>query len=384
MELRFICYIIAVFLFCHGCNYSSNENVSKESLDTISIPKLDENKVFLYSKQCDTVRHLFLETNSNCLIGNISKIQFKDSLIYIGDFENTQSIFVFNLKGKFVKKLFKQGRGPGEYTTISMFNVDVYNNIYILDNRLGKEFIYSQDFRLIKENKLNSFFVTSAIGDTHRSIYYCGNEPNKEEFRYQVIIKDNIKNKFFKYFEYPSYSENLRFLNENHFRYNCDNIYLKPSYSKYIYSFNDSLMYSYFLMFDHSDQFFDTEIESGFKNAKELRKYIFENNIVDVYDYDVSSSWIYLKVQKGNSNYFVFYNRETGKCSVARRLGNDLLYSLLLGRVLGLYEDNIVSYVNPDFIRNNFEQSEIEKRFGNINELSNPIIILAKLKRNEN
>lgn len=385
MKLELICKCLLVGLLFNGCVDSDSDFISNSYSEKIVIPKLKEESIFLYSQFCDTVTHVFLETNSNCLIGDISKIQIKDSLLYIGDFSITQSIFVFNLKGKFIKKLFKQGHGPGEYAAINNFNVDEQNNIYILDNRLGKEFIYDSNFKPIFERKIESFFITAATGDTDKSVYYCGNEPNQEKFRYQILIRDNKKNKIErKFFKYPSGNEKLIFVNENHFRYSDGFIFLKPSYSQYIYSIGDSLKHSYTVQFDNVDNFVDLEKMLEMKNSNEVRKYVYQNNIVDIYDFDISKSWIYLKIQKGNANYFAFYDRDSKKCQVARKLGNDLSYSLLLGRVIGLYEDCIVSYTNTDFIKRNFKQDEIEKKFGNIDEMSNPVLILAKLKRHEN
>lgn len=385
MKLEFICKCLFVMLLLNRCCGEDKGFISNVDSEKIVIPKLKDESIFLYSKYCDTVTHVFLETNSNCLIGNVSKIQINDSLLYVGDFNITQSIFVFDMRGRFLKKLFKQGHGPGEYTTISNFHVDKDRNLYVLDNLLGKEFIYDSDFKPILERKIESFFVTAAIGDVDKSFYYCGNEPNVEKFRYQIIIRDNQRNKIEKrFFKYPSGSENLTFVNENHFRYSDGLIFLKPSYSQFIYSLGDSVRCVYSVQYNNSDNLFNPVKMLEMKSAKEVRKYVYENNVVDIYDFDISKSWVYLKIQKGNANYFAFYNRNSRECHSARRLGNDLPYSLLLGRVVGLYEDCIVSYVDTDFIKRNFKQNDIIRRFGNIDEMSNPILIFAKLKRHEN
>ena len=73
-----------------------------------------------------------------------------DSLIYIGDF-HTNQIYIFDLSGKHLFNINYIGQGPKEYTEIKSFAVDTHN-IYIIDNRLRKLFVY---------NRLNGSFVES-------------------------------------------------------------------------------------------------------------------------------------------------------------------------------------------------------------------------------
>ena len=84
-----------------------------------------------------------LETNANCLIGEVTKMVSRNDTIFIVD-KISKSIFLFNDKGKFLSKICREGRGPQEYLNFS----DVFigdNHILIIDNYQFKVCCY--DFK---------------------------------------------------------------------------------------------------------------------------------------------------------------------------------------------------------------------------------------------
>jgi hypothetical protein len=64
-----------------------------------------------------------LETTPESLIWEIKKIFFIDSGVYIFDGKQSQ-VLLFDNKGKFISKIGKKGRGPGEYIHIQDFTID--------------------------------------------------------------------------------------------------------------------------------------------------------------------------------------------------------------------------------------------------------------------
>ena len=82
----------------------------------------------------DSVRYLQLETNDDCLISYVSQLFCTDREIIIFDIY-TQAVYVFDYGGKFLRKLHKQGQGPGEYATILSISMDeTRNEILIVDS----------------------------------------------------------------------------------------------------------------------------------------------------------------------------------------------------------------------------------------------------------
>ena len=96
------------------------------------------------------LRIIPLETRPECLIGNIEEFHQNDRGIFI---RANKQIIHFDLSGKFIWKISRQGRGPGEYTRISGFTL-TDKELILLDNS-GKKILYycwSGDF--VKEKKL--------------------------------------------------------------------------------------------------------------------------------------------------------------------------------------------------------------------------------------
>lgn len=78
-----------------------------------------------------------LETNSDCLVGQIDKIKKWKSHYYILS-SNGQTILHFDDKGKYVSSLNKTGQGPEEYHRIEDFDVceiDGQTEVWVSDNK---------------------------------------------------------------------------------------------------------------------------------------------------------------------------------------------------------------------------------------------------------
>jgi len=91
----------------------------------------------------ESVEYIPLETNTNCLIGDLKKNNFvKLSGNYIiVDCTISQSFYLFNRSGKFIAKIGSLGGGPGEYTrySASIFSIDEKNKQIILAKSIGRE-----------------------------------------------------------------------------------------------------------------------------------------------------------------------------------------------------------------------------------------------------
>ena len=72
------------------------------------------------SEIAQDIQYIPLETGSDFLLSqDISEIEIFNDRIFISDFKH---IFIFDRKGKFLSKIAKHGRGPGEYSSKSFMN----------------------------------------------------------------------------------------------------------------------------------------------------------------------------------------------------------------------------------------------------------------------
>lgn len=137
-------YIIISFLLIllNSCS-SSHKTEGEESKKIISVD-LNGNKenaatFFNYSHS------IVLETTDECLIKEISKIEFYKGNIYILDSQQG-CIFVYGQDGKFIYKIDKKGESPEQYLSIDDFYIDKeVGCLYIYDGFSG--YILAVDFQ---------------------------------------------------------------------------------------------------------------------------------------------------------------------------------------------------------------------------------------------
>lgn len=120
--------LILVLVLFLGCKNGKVQNVSDTVIGQCLV---DVNK----SKETLDISDLFvddleivqLETNDNCLISEILKVQYMDDYIYVSD-QVAQCVFQFSQSGDFVKRIGSRGEGPIDYSSIGDF---VVNNQYL-------------------------------------------------------------------------------------------------------------------------------------------------------------------------------------------------------------------------------------------------------------
>lgn len=81
------------------------------------------------SDLCSEVKYVPLETNPSSLFHEIRQIAVTDSFVFISDFN---SLFQFDINGRFIRKIGRQGRGPEEYIFIRDVCVNEDNNTIII------------------------------------------------------------------------------------------------------------------------------------------------------------------------------------------------------------------------------------------------------------
>lgn len=111
----------------------------------------------------DEITYVKLETNANCLIGNIGQIKRVGDNLVIYD-RSTQRILVFSITGRYLNHISKIGKGPGEYQNIrNGFTVDPLTNDVIIVNLARKTLMrYRLDGTFLGEIKLD--YYTTKLG----------------------------------------------------------------------------------------------------------------------------------------------------------------------------------------------------------------------------
>lgn len=143
--MKNIYLFILITLTFWSCN---NDNVKTSSISNTNVQIFDlENCAdgLSDSLKIKELKYIPLETRSECLMSSINKILVRDNKIYILDNDVANSIFVFSLEGKFIYKINKPGKGPGEYISLTDFDVDKFGKIIVNDQMSRKIIKYSNN-----------------------------------------------------------------------------------------------------------------------------------------------------------------------------------------------------------------------------------------------
>lgn len=97
-----------------------------------------------------------LETTDSSVMGDIMKVISAKDRIFVAPW-NGKGIFVFNREGKYLNRIDREGRGPGEYLKISDFMVEEDPEEIVVYAREGKLNFYDWNGNFLRETKQNSF-----------------------------------------------------------------------------------------------------------------------------------------------------------------------------------------------------------------------------------
>lgn len=119
---------VVSIIFCMLMMACVSKKEGNRSIINIDLKKMSKSIVL------DSVGSIVLETNDDALIGRVDKVLVVRDKVYVLDSEMTKALFVFNIKGKFLYKIRRVGKGEGEYLAPDDFTVNEDSGeVYILD-----------------------------------------------------------------------------------------------------------------------------------------------------------------------------------------------------------------------------------------------------------
>ncbi len=124
-------------------------------------------------------------------IGNIDNIIINDSLIYILDSTQKQCVYIYNLSGRYLRTISRQGRGNAEYVRLSDIFIDKDNKTLNLLSRNDRRLLVfdSEGKVLLRTISLPKMF-TSVQPIKNGYLAYMGNYSEDSENPYNFWILD--------------------------------------------------------------------------------------------------------------------------------------------------------------------------------------------------
>lgn len=128
---KYISILLGIIIIT-SCNNSKNPSAAGNKVVTVTdLPyfidiekNLTETKSIPLSSIGKELEYIPLETDPNCMIQSIQHITFSEDFMFIADYTK---ILQFDRKGKFLRQIGANGRGPGEYSGITGFCIDPKN-----------------------------------------------------------------------------------------------------------------------------------------------------------------------------------------------------------------------------------------------------------------
>ena len=97
------------------------------------------------SKLGKILEYIPLDSDTACLLNNISSLSLTDSFIFVSD---RDKLLKFDKKGRFIKQIGSQGRGPDQYSNSGIFvTCKEKREIFVLDQRIILVFDFDGDFK---------------------------------------------------------------------------------------------------------------------------------------------------------------------------------------------------------------------------------------------
>jgi len=381
-KLIFILSLVLLF----SCTGKQKENAQS---NLTVIPVVTDKSIPLeLSDLFKEVSYVKLATKDSCLIGEINKLLYVDDYIVVCSDHN--AILFFNKNGTFSHKIYHQGNGPGEYLSISDFEIDRKDHVITLLDASKKQLLqYDWDGTFIKKSDLNCWAVGFQQLNDSICVLYSGNQLS-EENKYKLTVYNlsscNVSAHF-----YPISKEKSSYLHvftDNNFSRSGDEVLLCEMFNDTIYSVSAS-RYAPRYYIDFGKQKIPSSFyEAGYADIMDFQTKLHKHD----YSYGMSSL---ANFQTGfitscfihKRKHFIYYNKGT-QIAVAF---NQLTDKAFLGSTLvdvtkcgvRFFSDgaNLLMLADNELYANELDShSVLKKQLGEVKIDDNPTILLYKLK----
>jgi hypothetical protein len=349
-----------------------------------------------YDSIFSEIKAIPLETNENCLINQIDKVLFyEDKMLILDQF---QKLYIFDIKGKFLYEIAKQGRGPGEYLELRNFDIDKDGNIYLLDFQrilkydLQGKFLESIPFVFLSIGEIYCNPLDFALINNGNFLLWGGsfsiknNPEGKLCALYEMTSKGEIVNKYFP-LKHIIHGEWLRF------RHFDNSVIMNPPFgSNMVYSFNGiSANERYRINF--GEKTMNLSVVGDFNSIRDFYLMADQNYYHSISKFTETDDWIFFSFNFQRRYYNVYYSKKLNKSFVSTP------YPFVKGyitpwTITSIYEGNFIGFADAKYVIeqiNTLQSSDNNKiqlstkanleRLKNLLITDNPVLLIAVLKK---
>lgn len=366
--------IVTALLF--GCCTSNNHSIATleviDSSEVIEVSNpLSQDPSVSFEDMVDSLTFIPLETSDNCVVSDIRSIAISQKYIYVLDYN--YAIFVFDINGRFVRRIPK-GQGPDEISYARVLCFDSENKLlYVFDSSQGKMLVFNED-------------------GTFRNNYYPENHISMEDFEYfdgEFIVVPTVSlrgNQEMEVLVCDSVLNTRKIVS-------LGKVNPRISINKYLQKCSDKVVISKVLSKDIYN----------YSQGSFCRKYILDDNNYDASLMYMGNTWetdqyqcfLFIPNTNGAHERFIVRNKKTNSIWCNKFVPNSVFNGIdpMGFRIYDYYDNKIFSVIYPGYSsignsdyhwdgsnpNNLISEADMEKLKA-IKSDDNPVIVLLKLK----
>lgn len=345
--MRTYILFILLSLCIIGCKESSKKR-DRANYTTYSISNMDVKPIEEGINNQYFTEPIFIKLKSkdiNTDFGRISKIKLANDKIYILD-QGIKSLIVYQKTGNAIGKVGRKGQGPNEYLDIADFDIDKENNIYTIDGRWDKLFIYNSDFSLRSSKKLPFEADKIQLLDNGNYMFALSSWNKGEGEGYRIAITDSSFNIIQTYLQYDKFIDENFWISDYQLTQTKDHIiYNKPIDNDiHLFTLNGELLKSVTL--DFGKENVENEKKKNIeKYIREFNNYSLLKNFPVIYsDIIIGTLW-----EHRNSKVFLLDTKENILYKSKKFDDSDNSF------YAGFCDSTIISFIHPDYYEESFD-----------------------------
>lgn len=332
---------------------------------------------------CGESKYICLDSSENCLIEKVDKVMISQDTLFVMD-RSRRTVFVFSANdGRFINKISKTGRGPGEYIDLS--DCDIWHGlIYILSYPDKKLNVYSPNGEHIKSIELpNQYSKLKVVNGGKAWLYAENSNSDLYNFAQLDMASGTIDVKFDPFAENCSYHKEA-----SPFCGQCEDcLYVGKYFDSRIYALSDheyKPIYDLRLNLQNKVPHADLEKHTLMELSETYRYKEVLHNITYVMRHDNS---LFIAVR------CFFSEMGIRDCMIKFDLKSRHIHFLRIGDVLdghyrffgrgsivGYANNIVISAIDAFAITRMLESNIIsDSRLLNVKEADNPVIVLHNL-----
>jgi len=428
----------AILITVLSCTDKTAEEKNATHIDIAGA--LGKGRIVPLSEIAEDVTIIPLETADSILVGDISGtrnfISYEYDHIYLID--KTRTIWIFDKKGKFVRKFNRYGRGPEEFPEVSGFEVEPETGNIVVFASTGKFYEYSKEGSFIRRIDFpeTDNISPGLIGSGYKlnsNLYICstGSDPNNNESDNKngavcAIAFDSLSNLTGKVYFPESKSGTVPMVREvvSQVKIEQNTFFAANPINARLFRYNDKIRIRY--EFDNIITTVNEKFESdtaytinwgkyGTTKENHSATWDFSSDVISLINLMESGNYLYFwlnlrglahdpieiteagldgtRSTRKITNSYALFNKKSGEFTLMDRPGkgntmgfmDDITGGPVFWPKYISSEDYLVSFCTAlDFIEyseNKDVPDKIKKIAAKLDENDNPVIVLVKLKK---